>query len=249
MTTRIIKTSSNHMLAEEGEHEIEITYFTDPLCCWSYGMQPHLDSLYQRFKNRSTIKLVMGGLLPSWNNYVDQVNSVSRPAQMGPVWMHAARLTNRPIKYLIWVNDPPSSSYPACMAVKCAEMQSGDCSLLLFKNLQQAVMQNGKNIANTELILATAADLKKDYPSFNLNQFREDFLSDRGKVNFEEDLIAVTKYGIKRFPTLMIKTKGKTILIPGYRTLESLMETIHTAFGISEVRKNQTEQKYRSRGL
>lgn len=36
------------MSDEEGMPELEITYFTDPLCCRSWGMHPHPDSLQER---------------------------------------------------------------------------------------------------------------------------------------------------------------------------------------------------------
>lgn len=239
------------MSAEAEVPELAITYFTDPLCCWSWGMQPHLDSLQDRFGNRMTMTLMMGGLLPSWTNYYDEANSVSRPAQMGPVWMHAAQLTHRPVNYLVWANDPPDSSYPACIAVKCAALQSPELAMLLFRDLQQAVMQEGKNISKNETIQVIVTKLSKEYPLFNQKQFTADFLSDRGKAFFQEDLASLSKYGITRFPTLMITAKEKSILIPGYRTLHSLLETISTAFGISDVKKHNAEQQqtYGKRGL
>lgn len=238
------------MPAEAEVPELVITYFTDPLCCWSWGMQPHLDSLQERFGNRVSMKLVMGGLLPSWTNYFDQTNSVSRPAQMGPVWMHAAQLTHRPVNYTVWANDPPSSSYPACIAVKCAALQSPELAMVLFRKLQEAVMQEGKNIATNETIQVIVTKLSKEYPSFNQKQFTADFLSDRGKAFFQQDLDALKKTGVTRFPTLMITAKEKGILIPGYRTLHNLLETISTAFGISDDKPNTAlKQTYGRRGL
>jgi putative protein-disulfide isomerase len=209
----------------------EVSYFTDPLCCWSWGLQPHLDELQALFPNRMSIKLVMGGLIPSWSHYVDQGNSVSRPAQMGPVWMHAAALTKRLIRHELWVINPPSSSYPACIAVKCAEIQSQEAGMLLFRKLQQAAMLEGQNIADITTILAITQRLNDELPSFDQQQFSSDLLSDRGVAAFREDLAKVTAGGITRFPSLIIHAKGKRgIVISGYRTLEGILAAIDAAF-------------------
>jgi protein-disulfide isomerase-like protein with CxxC motif len=212
----------------------EVSYFTDPLCCWSWGMHPHLDKLQAYFPGRMTIKLVMGGLIPSWTNYVDQTNAVSRPAQMGPVWMHAAQLTQRVIHHQLWVIDPPSSSYPACIAVKCAALQSAEAGMGLFKKLQQAVMVDGQNIAVTETILSIAGSLGKELPSFDQQQFAADLLSDRGIAGFREDLSKVATSGITRFPSLLIEAPGRRgIVIPGYRTLDGLLAAMDAAFAVT----------------
>jgi putative protein-disulfide isomerase len=43
---------------------------------------------------------------------------------MGPEWMQAGRIAGLMVADKIWITDPPSSSFPACIAVKCAEDQS-----------------------------------------------------------------------------------------------------------------------------
>lgn len=86
----------------------------------------------------------MGGLIPSWTNFHDEVNAVTRPVQMGPVWMHAGQVANRPIHHLLWMKNPPSSSYPACIAVKSAQLQSGGHGESLLQRLREAAMVEEK---------------------------------------------------------------------------------------------------------
>jgi putative protein-disulfide isomerase len=208
-----------------------ITYITDPLCCWSWGMQPHIDSLQARFNDQIIIQYVMGGLLPSWEQYHDVANAVSRPAQMGPVWMHAAQLTGRPVNYQLWIKDPPSSSYPACIAVKCAQLQEAAAGISLFKKLQQAAMADAKNIASWPVIQEIASIVKEEYPLFDEERFATDFLSESGANAFRADLDKVAKHSITRFPSLLIEVKGqRSILITGYRTHDSLLSAIGEAF-------------------
>src|SRR4051812_7028555 len=108
----------------EGDNLIDITIFTDPLCCWSWAFDTQLQQLKGILKRQATWNYRMGGLLPSWNNFHDNENAVSRPIQMGPVWMHAGQIAHKPIAHQLWMTEPPASSYPACIAVKCAQLQS-----------------------------------------------------------------------------------------------------------------------------
>src|SRR5215217_1540336 len=62
--------------------DISITYYTDPLCCWSWVFEPVWQQLQTEFIKQFTWRYCMGGLLPGWKNYYDSVNSVSRPVQM-----------------------------------------------------------------------------------------------------------------------------------------------------------------------
>lgn len=208
-----------------------VTYFTDPLCCWSWGMQRHLDSVQAHFKDRMTVKYVMGGMLPSWKTYHDQSNSVSRPAQMGPVWMHAAQLTNRPINYQLWMKDPPASSYPACIAVKCAGLQSEEAAIGLFKRLQQAAMRDLQNISRATTIRLVANYLSHELPSFSEQQFTSDWKAERATDSFRDDLAYTSRNGVTRFPTLIVEAAGERgILLPGYRTHEGVLHAIKEAF-------------------
>src|SRR4051812_2644561 len=103
---------------------LNITYYTDPLCCWSWAFEPQWRRLLFEYGEQITFQLKMGGLIPAWNAYHDATNHVSRPIQMGPVWMHASQLSGMPMNTRIWMENPPASSYPACIAVCCAGLQS-----------------------------------------------------------------------------------------------------------------------------
>ncbi len=109
---------------EQADQEIEVTIYTDPLCCWSWAFEPQLQQLKSALTGKASWHYRMGGLIPSWKNFHDEVNSVTRPVQLGPVWMHAGQIANMPINHLVWMKDPPASSYPARIDVKCAQLQA-----------------------------------------------------------------------------------------------------------------------------
>ena len=76
---------------------VELVYYTDPLCCWSWAQEPQWRLLLYAFAGRLAWRYRMGGMISGWDRYDDPVNAVHRPAQMGPVWMQAQHTSGMPI--------------------------------------------------------------------------------------------------------------------------------------------------------
>jgi putative protein-disulfide isomerase len=214
---------------------ITVTYYTDPLCCWSYALQPHWKKLLEEFKSFVSYKYVMGGLIPDWSRYNDPMNSVSKPFQMGPVWMHASHSTNTPIKYQIWHEDPPSSSYPACIAVKCASLQSAAAAEATLESLREAVMLNGLNISNTETLLTIIREIASSSPALlDYTQFVKDWNSGAAQNAFRSDLQQTAYQKIGRFPTITFtNASGKGLIITGYRPYDVLVKAMEQMLTLS----------------
>ena len=62
--------------------EISISYFTDPLCAWSWAFEREWQLLKEHLGNQLQITYHMGGLIPDWKTFNDTVNAVTRPAQL-----------------------------------------------------------------------------------------------------------------------------------------------------------------------
>jgi putative protein-disulfide isomerase len=214
---------------EKEDDLIDVTIVTDPLCCWSWAFESQLQELKIILNGQATWNYRMGGLLPSWNNFHDQINSVSRPIQWGPIWMHAGEIAHKPICHQIWIKDPPASSYPACVAVKCAQLQSVFAGELMLNLLREACMTNGKNIARQDVLFETASRLSSTNKSFDSDRFKEDFLTNKGLEPFRSDLEFVSYYKISRFPALVVKTpNSKAIVMSGYRRCSEVLKTIES---------------------
>jgi putative protein-disulfide isomerase len=202
---------------------VEVTFYTDPLCCWSWAMAPAWDRLKAECGSAIKLQYKMGGLLPSWKHFEDAAHSISRSSQMGPEWLHAAHLSGVTINSQVWITDPPASSYPACIAVKCAQLQSEGFVETFLYLLRKAVMVEGKNIAKTEVLLDAAWLLHDEFRDFDLFRFRDELMGDAGKQAFRKDMEEAKYLGINRFPTLVIRRKDRsTVMLTGYQTYESL---------------------------
>jgi putative protein-disulfide isomerase len=207
---------------------VDIVYYTDPLCCWSWAFEPQWRRLRYEFDGNVRWRYCMGGLIPSWKAFHDAANAVSRPVQMGPVWMEASHLTGMPIQNAIWMTNPPASTYLACIGVKCAELQSPTAGERYLRLLREAVMLQGKNIALQSVLLQVAIELELQDPLvFSADQFLQDLQGSKGKEAFRADLQEVQSLQITRFPTLIFRRSGhKPLMVSGHRPYAVLLDVM-----------------------
>lgn len=215
--------TANDPLAPAGTDNIEVTFYTDPLCCWSWAMEPHWQRLRSDHPNDLRVTYKTIGLLPAWDRFHDAVHSLRKPIHMGPEWAHARQISGMPIADRIWIDDPPASSFPACIAVKCAEDQSPAFGAAYLRILREAVMCLGRNIARTSVLIDLAAGLAQKEKDFHLFEFRDALLGPRGKELFRRDYQEALYLGIRRTPTLVFKFPHKSsVCLQGYSTYEEL---------------------------
>jgi len=209
--------------AEKKEERIIITFYTDPLCCWSWALEDSWRKLLATYGDQISYSLVMGGMIPGWATYSDLVHSVSRPAQMGPMWMYASQVTHTKMHYRIWAEDPPSSSYPPSLAVKTAGLQSQAAAEAFLYAIRKALMEEGINISRVDVLLKLAYELK--LKGFDYDRFLEDWRKGNGREAFRSDLSKTKLHSIGRFPTLTFQNgEGTGIIMVGYRPYASLEE-------------------------
>jgi predicted DsbA family dithiol-disulfide isomerase len=209
--------------------QLSIKYFTDPLCCWSWTFEPVFQQLKDEMGEALSIQYYMCGLLSSWENYNDTLNAVSKPIQMGPIWLQAKQMSGTYINDRIWFTDPPASSYPACTAVKCAAMQSRQAEELYLLKLREAVMVYGKNIARRNVLIEIATALSDEFPGLlDISLFVQELTSDNVINAFRKDMQEADYRGITRLPTLLISTPGKKghLMLVGNRPYSALRASV-----------------------
>lgn len=212
---------------EKDEASLHIVYYTDPLCCWSWAFEPQWRRLRYEFGRQIRWRYCMGGLLPNWDTFNDPMNAINRPVQMGPLWLEAKYMSGMPIQDQIWITDPPSSSYPACIAVKCAGLQSAEAEEIYLRRLREAVMLHTKNIAQQQVLIDVATTLTQNIPGIlDIDIFKNDLKNGNGYEAFRNDLQKASYHKISRFPTLTISAQNKAVMIVGYRPYSVLLQAI-----------------------
>jgi predicted DsbA family dithiol-disulfide isomerase len=224
----------------ETADRVMITYYTDPLCCWSWALESQWRQIKEAYRARIEWTYVMGGMIQDWKSYNDPMNAINRPIQFGPIWMHASQVSGTPMDYSIWHKDPPSSSYPSCIAVKCATIQSREAGELLLYDLREAVMIRSLNISKSEVILSIAEALANRHPDkFDFHSFNASWRDGSGVDAFTADLQKTRFLKIGRFPTMTFTNGTATgIMITGYRPFNVLCEALEQMFDAS-ARKNK----------
>ena len=132
---------------------VEVYFLTDPLCPWSWAMEPSLSTL--RRTPDVQFRSVVTGWLPSLA--VKPIDAAKAE------WTNAVK-TGARIDATYWDHVAPGTSLIACAAVKAAEFQGvakGEAYLL---GVRSAVFERAQDPTSTDVLLTIAAQihLKKD---------------------------------------------------------------------------------------
>lgn len=202
-------------------------YYTDPLCSWSWGFEPQWRRLRYELGAQIQWRYRMGGMIADWQHYSDPLNDVSRPVQMGPQWFQVRELSGMPIEERIWFEDPPSSSYPACIAVKAAAQQGAHQGERYLRRVREAVMVERRNVALRQCLLDLAHDLantaEQQADALDVARFTQALSGEEALAEFRSDLQDTRYRDIGRFPTLaLLNQTGSGIMLVGYRPYDAL---------------------------
>jgi putative protein-disulfide isomerase len=121
-----------------------VTYYTDPACPYSWAAEPALRRLAVEFAEGLTITYVMGGLAREFRRPLETMRHV----------MDAAAQSAMPTDPRLWLDAPPSSSYPACQAVKAAAEQRLDG--LYLRVVREGLMVDRLKLDTTDALIDAA---------------------------------------------------------------------------------------------
>ncbi len=139
---------------------VHVAYFTDPLCPWSWGAEPQLRRLQVEFSDQVAITYVMAGM----SREIDAAAKVASTLEV-------VAATGMPADPRIWLEQPPRSSYPSCLAVKAAGEQDLDGPYL--RRLREGAMLRRERLDSPDALLAAA----RDVAGLDLGRFEIDLRS------------------------------------------------------------------------
>jgi len=186
------KTNENNTIPTENK-PVKIIYYTDPICSSCWGIEPQLRKLKLEYGAYIDIDYRMGGLLPDWSY---NSGGISKPSDVAHHWDAASLHYEMPIDGNVWIEDPLDSSYPSCIAMKAAQIQSKDKAVKFMRVLREKLYLEKKNIAKWENI-SEAASLA----GLDTKKLKSDYEGD-AKLLFQEDLNYARTLGVRGFPTL-----------------------------------------------
>ena len=195
---------------------INIIYFTDPICSTCWIIQPQLRKLQMEYGDDVSIEYKMGGLLPSWDNY--NRYGITQPSEVAAHWEEVCSYYEMPVNKQIWLEDPLPSSYPPSIAFKAAQLQDTGKAVLFLRRIREMVFLEKKNIIKKDHLYTAAYDVGLDAARL----IRD--LEGKAQNLFRLDLIKAEESQVKVLPTLFFSNrKGQELSLNGYQSYENFV--------------------------
>jgi putative protein-disulfide isomerase len=153
---------------------VEVRYYTDPACSWSWGAEPKLRRLMWEFGDQLRFVWVMGGLARQYGpDYRDEEGGIgSGPdcfADLMAHWIDVGAETGMPIDPRLWTRNPIASTYPACQAVKAAAEQGPEAAYGYLRRLREGLMIERRKLDHLEALVDQAGAAGLDVGRFRID--------------------------------------------------------------------------------
>lgn len=195
-----------------------LIYIGDAMCSWCYGFSPELDQVI--IDNPSfELKLIMGGLRP-----YSKEKAIGMANFLKSHWVEINNRTNQPFSYEILKDENfVYDTEPASRAIVVARTMDPSIEYDFFKAVQMAFYRDNKNTNDLENYLPIAAKF-----NIELNAFERFFNSQEIKTRTNGDFHLSKQFGIKGFPSLILKHNGNLTQLSNGYTEASNINTIIT---------------------
>lgn len=149
-------------------------YFTDPFCPWSWAAEGARRRLAWEFEGAAEVTFVLGGLA--------RTVTPDRARELAVATVDVMDDAGVPADPRLWLEHPPSSSYPACIAVHAVSEQADPEPYL--RRLREAVMLERRRMDNADALM----DAARETGGLDLDRLRIDLGSHALLERFGEDL-------------------------------------------------------------
>ncbi|HXE43728.1 MAG TPA: DsbA family protein [Conexibacter sp.] len=180
---------------------IEASYYTDPVCPWSWALEPSLRRLQVEFGEAIAIEYVIGGRWPSFEDPQAQVAE----------WLEACDRSGMPFDPRLWLEAPPSGSHPACLATIAAGEQGRAVQAAYLRRVREGLMCGRRKLDAAEALVGEAHAVA----GMNASSLRRDLGSSATIERFGEQLERMRAIGgPEALPTLVFGDRAVRGFVP-----------------------------------
>ena len=214
---------------------VQVRYFTDPACPWSWAIEPTVRRLMVEFGDSVSWTYVMGGFARDFTKWHEDPGAgVGGTESVYPrlvrLWLDVADRSGMPLDPRLWTEGPIGSSYPACMAVKAAADQGADAATRYLRGLREGLMCFRRKLDTTEALVEEARRAR-----LNVERFRIDLASNATVEAFGNDLEERRALGVD-LPTLVfVAGDGARHAVSGFQRSYDPLREAALAAGASAV--------------
>jgi len=200
---------------------VQVRYYTDPACPWSWSIEPVVRRLMVEFGGRLSWTYVMGGLARDFTKgHGSPEAGIGGTEAVYPRlvrhWLEVAADSGMPLDPRLWTEGPIGSTYPACMAVKAAAEQGEEAAGRYLRAVREGLMCFRRKLDTTEALVEEARGARLD-----VERFRIDLASNAILEAFGNDL--EERRGREfELPTLVFGESGEPVA--GVQTYEVYRE-------------------------
>jgi predicted DsbA family dithiol-disulfide isomerase len=162
---------------------VELRYYTDPACEWSWASEPKLRRLLWELGDSVAPRWVMGGLARTMEEADHRTHLEG--------WLEMSATSGMPCDPRLWLRNPISSTYPACQAVRAACEQGWEAGYRYLRRLREGLLCEGKRLDHAEALIAEAGPAGLDRARFEIDlrshAITEQFGADLEEVRTPDD--------------------------------------------------------------
>ena len=190
------------------------------MCSWCYGFSPVISALAEKFGDRLSLRVVMGGLRAGNTQPMrDKDRDYIRSA-----WTSVREASGQSFDFAFL--DRESFVYdtePACRAVVVMRNIAPEKTLKMNTAISEAFYANNRDVTDIEVLSDIAAEQGEDR-----KRFRQLMLDPDIRNETFRDFLFSQQSGVEGFPCLLVgsETAGYVLVTHGYRPLDGLPEAL-----------------------
>ncbi|MEN6371089.1 MAG: DsbA family protein [Armatimonadota bacterium] len=193
--------------------KVNVEYFTDPICAWSYVSEPTIQSLLSDHRENVDFRFRSLPILDKITGQRKEGEKFRTPQEMQQEWTEISLKTGVRLDPSLWQEDPPHSSWPANRAMKAALRQGLDKGNRFIHLLRDAALVDRKNPSDMDILKDIAYEAALD-----VDQFYVDMTENAQQLEKEvaDDAIEANERCIYNTPTLVMQNdEGDGVIITG----------------------------------
>jgi predicted DsbA family dithiol-disulfide isomerase len=150
---------------------VQVRYFSDPACVWSWAAEPALRRIIFEFDGELDFVWAMGGLARRFGSaYRDSEAAIGTGpdcfADLMSHWLNVAGRTGMPCDPRLWTEAPLSGTFPACVAVEAAAEQGWEAAYRYLRRLREGILCGRRRLDERAALVAEAAPAGLDAAAF-----------------------------------------------------------------------------------
>lgn len=199
---------------------LEVIYVGDPMCSWCWGISKELAQLKTHQEaGGGQFKIVVGGLRPGggdvWDNEFKDF--------LHHHWQEVKDRSGQPFGTQLFELDAFNyDTEPSCRAIVAARPLLGNRVLDFFEAVQHRFYVQNQDPNQVGFYEPICVHYGIDYQAFKTR-----FESPSVKAETHQEFLLNRQWGVKGYPTVLIKTKEQLFQIAnGYATFEQMKEQL-----------------------